>query len=197
MIINLSDSEIIRRVLDGERDMFRELVARYQPMIFRVCMGFIHQKDDADDLTQEVFIQAYLSLIRFKGNSSFSTWIYRIAVNVSLNKVRSTSRNFILQRFDSLFGAKKNKEIRLVIPDNENPESIMILNEHREWLQQSLNGLPENQRTAIVLSKYDDLSQMEIAMIMNTTEGAVESLIQRAKVNLRKNLSAFRKKNTD
>lgn len=183
MIYRISDSEVIRRVLEGEKDMYRELVERYQPIVFRTCMGFLHNKDDADDLTQEVFIQSYLSLSGFRGNSSFSTWLYRIAVNISLNKVRRTSRIFILQRLDSFFYTKKGKEIQLIIPDNENPESILIRNEHREWLQQALNSLHGKQRTAIVLSRYDDLSQMEIAVIMNTTEGAVESLIQRAKVN--------------
>jgi RNA polymerase sigma-70 factor, ECF subfamily len=197
MIHRLSDSEVIRRVLDGEKDMYRELVERYQTMVFRTCMGFIHDKDDADDLTQVVFIQAYLSLSGFKGNSSFSTWIYRIAVNVSLNKVRKTSRNFVLQRLDSLFGRKNSGEILLVIPDTENPESILIRNEYHEWLQRILDSLPENQRTAIVLSKYDDLSQIEIAKIMKTTEGAVESLIQRAKANLRKKIDASQIKSDD
>jgi len=197
MIYKISDSEVIRRVLERERDLYRELVERYQPMVFRICMGFLHNKDDADDLTQEVFIQSYLSLPGFKGNSNFSTWLYRIAVNICLNKVRRKSRYFLLQRLDSFFDTKKGKEIQLVIPDNENPESILIRNEHREWVQRALNSLPEKQRTAIVLSRYDDLSQMEIAMIMNITEGAVESLIQRAKVNLHEKLSAFQKKNSD
>jgi RNA polymerase sigma-70 factor, ECF subfamily len=194
MIYKLSDSEIIRRVLEGERDLYRELVERYQPMVFRICMGFLHKKDDADDLTQEVFIQSYLSLSGFKGNSSFSTWLYRIAVNKSLNKVRRASGNFILQQLDSFLYTKKDKEIQLIIPENENPESILISNEQREAVHRALNRLPYKQRTAIILSKYDDLSQMEIAEIMKTTVGAVESLIQRAKANLREKLSVSLKK---
>jgi RNA polymerase sigma-70 factor, ECF subfamily len=198
MVNKVSDNEIIRRVLDGEKDMFRGLVEQYQPMVFRICMGFLHNKDDAEDLTQEVFIQAYLSLSGFKGNSSFATWIYRIAVNVSLNKMRSTSRNLFLRRLDSLLGTqKKGNEIQLFLPDNEDPESLLIGSEHRKWVQQALNSLPDKQRTAIILSKYDDMSQVEIAQIMNTTEGAVESLLQRAKVNLREKLSASRKKNIE
>jgi len=191
----MTDIEIIRQIAQGDRNMYRMLVERYQPMVFRTCMGFLHNKDDADDLTQDIFIQAYQALSAFKGESSFSTWIYRIALNASLNKVRKSSKNNLLQRFEKVFGSEKNIEYSLPIPDNENPDNILIHNEHREWIQKALNSLPENQRTAIVLSKYDDLPQKDIAEIMNTTEGAVEALIQRAKVNLREKLSSFHKKN--
>ena len=190
----MTDNEIILQIMQGDRDLFRKLVERYQPLVFRTCMGFLHNKDDADDLTQEVFIQVYQTLPGFKGDASFSTWIYRIAVNASLNKIRKSSKNSFIQRMETVFGFDKGQEVSFQIPDNENPENILVLNEHREWVQKALNSLPENQRTAIVLSKYDDLSQKEIAAIMNTTEGAVEALIQRAKANLREKLSHFKKK---
>jgi len=191
----MSDNEIIRQILLGNRNLFRKLVEHYQPMVFRTCMGYLHNKDDADDLTQEVFIQAYQSLSGFKGNASFSTWIYRIAVNASLNRIRKSSRSLILQRFEKAFGTARGKEIVLPISESENPENILILSEHREWVQTALSRLPEKQLTAIVLSKYDDLSQKEIAAIMNISEGAVESLIQRAKANLREKLAFLFKNN--
>ena len=191
----MTDSELIKLILQGDKEKFRMLVEQYQQMVFRTCMGFLHDKDDADDLTQDIFIQAYQSLHSFKGDSAFSTWIYRIAVNASLNRVRKNSGNPVLNRLDSLFGSGKEKEISLPVFDNENPESILIRQEHSKWVQNALDSLPENQRTAIVLSKYDDLSQKEIAEIMKTTEGAVEALIQRAKANLRMKLSSSYKKN--
>ena len=189
----MTDIEIIRLLLQGDRDKFRILVERYQSMVFRTCMGFLHNKDDADDLTQDVFIQVYKSLSGFKGEAAFSTWIYRIAVNASLNKVRKNSRNPVLNRLDSLFDSGKEKKNLLPDFDHENPESILIRQEYSNWVQEALDRLPENQRTAIVLSKYDDLSQKEIAEIMKTTEGAVEALIQRAKKNLRLTLSSQKK----
>jgi RNA polymerase sigma-70 factor (ECF subfamily) len=161
-------------------------------MIFRTCLGFVHNKEDADDITQEVFIQAFQSLSGFKGNSSFPTWLYRIAVNASLNKVRKNSKNFIFQRFDNLLGL--DNKINLPSDDFNDPESLMILEEHRLLIRKVIDSLPENQRVAIVLSKYDALSQKEIAEIMKISEGAVESLIQRAKENLRKKLQPFQKK---
>ena len=188
----MTDSEIIKLIIQGDRNLFRLLVERYQPLVFRTCMGFLHNRDDADDLTQEVFIQVYQSLAKFKGDASFSTWLYRIAVNASLNKKRKTSKGFLLQQLEMVFGSDKKKEP--ATSETENPENILIRGEHREWVTRALNSLPENQRTAIVLSNYDDLPQKEIAEIMNTTEGAVEALLQRAKANLKKKLSSFQKK---
>ena len=192
----MTDNEIILKIVQGDRDLFRKLVERYQLLVFRTCMGFLHNKDDADDLTQDIFIQVYQTLSGFKGDASFSTWIYRITVNASLNKIRKSSKNLFVQRFETVFGVDKSQDVSIQIPDYESPENILIHNEHREWVQKALNSLPENQRTAIVLSKYDDLSQKEIAAIMNTTEGAVEALIQRAKANLREKFSSLKKKNT-
>jgi RNA polymerase sigma-70 factor (ECF subfamily) len=192
----MTDHEVIAMILSGNPDKYRVLVEKYQTMVFRTCMGFLHNRDDADDLTQDVFIQAYHSLKGFKLEAAFSTWIYRIAVNASLNRVRKNSRNPILNRLDSLFVVGKEREISLPAYDNEDPESIIINSEKSKWIQNALDSLPENQRTAIVLSKYDDLPQKEIAAIMQTTEGAVEALIQRAKANLKVKLSSIYKKSS-
>jgi len=189
----MTDSEVIKLILQGDKDKFRMLVEQYQQMVFRTCMGFLHNKDDADDLTQDVFIRTYQSLSRFKGDSAFSTWLYRIAVNASLNKIRKSPLNIIFQRFENITGGKNEKERYHLLSNEEDPENILIRKEHFEWVQRALDTLPENQRTAIVLSKYDDFSQKEIAEIMDITEGAVEALLQRAKKNLREKLSSQRK----
>jgi RNA polymerase sigma-70 factor (ECF subfamily) len=94
-----------------------------------------------------------------------------------------------------MFTGEKSQEYSFPTTESENPENLLIDAEKNEWVERALNSLPEKQRTAIVLSKYDDLSQKEIAEIMETTEGAVEALIQRAKTNLREKLSSLYKKN--
>ena len=190
----MTDNDIISQIVQGDRNLYRKLVEKYRPMVFRTCMGFLHNKDDSDDLTQEIFIQAYQTLQGFKGDATFSTWIYRIAVNASLNKTRKSSKSLIVQRFEMVFGNSRKQEYSFPIPEAENPENILILDEHRKLVQKVLESLPENQRTAIVLSKYDELSQKQIAEIMNISEGAVEALIQRAKANLREKLLVFQKK---
>jgi RNA polymerase sigma-70 factor (ECF subfamily) len=121
--------------------------------------------------------------------SAFSTWLYRIAVNASLNKVRKSAGTSFIQRLESFFASENQTAGQLIVSDMEDPENIIIKKEHSRWIQKALDSLPENQRTAIVLSKYDDFSQKEIAEIMNTTESAVEALLQRAKKNLRDKLS--------
>lgn len=183
----MNENELIKLILQGESDKFRIFVEKYRQMVFRTCMGFVHNKEDADDLTQEVFIQAYRSLPDFKMKSAFSTWLYRIAVNASLNKVRRSSRISFIDRIESLFGSDSPGAGQLF--DTDDPENIIIKKEHSQWLQRALDSLPEKQRTAIVLSKYDDLSQKEIAEIMKTSEGAVEALLHRAKKKLREKLS--------
>lgn len=190
----MSDAEIIRLILQGDREKFRLLVEQYQPMVFRTCMGFLHNKDDADDLTQEIFVSAYQALNRFKGDSAFSTWLYRIAVNASLNKIRKSPLDIIFRRTGNNRCNKDEAEINVTASDFENPENILIRKEQVEWVRLALDSLPENQRTAIILSRYDDLSQKEIAEIMKTSEGAVEALLQRAKNNLRKKLASPKKK---
>jgi RNA polymerase sigma-70 factor (ECF subfamily) len=183
----MNDQEAIQAILKGDRDKYSILVERYQVMVFKTCMGFLHNKEDAEDLTQDIFVLVYQSLSKFKGESQFPTWLYKITVNSSLNKLRKTP-------LQSLFNHSiKNTAIH--IPFNETPEDLLINEEQRLLVQRALDSLPENQRTAIVLSKYDDLSQKEIAEIMNLSEGAVESLIQRAKANLRKKLIQKSKKN--
>lgn len=185
----MEEFEIIRDILKGDKEKFRLLVEKYKQLVFRTCMGFVHDKDDADDLTQEVFIQAYQSLSTFKKESAFSTWLYRISVNASLNKIRKESGISFLQRIESMFSGEVKNDPPFSASDLDNPENIFIRQEHSQWIQKALDSLPENQRTAIILSRYDDLPQKEVAEIMNITEGAVEALLQRAKKNLREKLS--------
>ena len=185
----MTDGELIKEILRGDKEKFRFIVEKYQQMVFRTCIGFVHNRDDADDLTQDVFIQAYQSLSRFKGESAFSTWLYRVAVNASLNKLRKSPLKIIIEKFEKITGGKTEIENYRTVSFTEDPENALIRQEHIEWIQRALDSLPENQKTAIVLSKYDELSQKEIAQIMNTTEGAVEALIQRAKKNLRDKLT--------
>jgi RNA polymerase sigma-70 factor (ECF subfamily) len=189
----MTDSEIIQKIREGEVNQYRQIVERYQQLVFRTCMGFLHNREDADDLTQEIFIRTYQALGEFRGTSAFSTWIYRIAVNASLNRVRKSSGSQFFKRLESVFSPEK--KIDLFAEESENPEIIIIRKEQKDRVTRAIDSLPENQRTAIVLSHYDDLSQREIAEIMQTTEGAVEALLQRGKASLRKKLSDIRKKN--
>lgn len=188
----MTDLEIIERILAGNRNDFRLLVEKYKQLVFSTCMGFVHHEEDANEITQDVFVSAYQSLSSFRQKSAFSTWLYRIATNASLNFLRQKKRPVF--RMDLLFGGEKQGEVQLPDVDVENPEQLMISREQREIIQKKLDELPDKQKTALVLSKYDNLSQKEIAAVMEISEGAVEQLIQRGKANLHKKLGAVFKK---
>jgi RNA polymerase sigma-70 factor (ECF subfamily) len=190
----MTDPEIIQSVLKGNKDNFRILVDEHHASVFHIAMGFVHDRDEAEDITQEVFIRSWQSLGKFRGDSSFSTWLHRIAVNACLNNARKKRGSPVFDRIASIFSKDAKAETE-TLSFQENPEEILIREEHSAWLQKALDSLPENQRTAIILSKYDDLSQKEIATILNLTEGAVEALLQRAKKNLRERLSSGSKNN--
>lgn len=190
----MTDLEIINQVKAGDTEKFGLLVDKYQKMVFSTCIGYVHEKEDADDLTQEVFINAYQALPTFRGKSAFSTWLYRIAVNASLNHGRKKEPHGLLTRITSVFSRQGVNEQVIEVSDTDNPEESLIRQEEIEKLGRAIDSLPEKQRTAIILSKYEELSQREIAEIMDTTEGAVEALIQRAKANLAVVTSGKRKK---
>ncbi len=162
---------------------FENIVLDYQAMVFRTAMGFVHSKEDAEDLTQEVFLKAYNSWSNFRGESEVSTWLYRITVNLCLNHLEKKSKRNIFQLTEealrNLFNTKS---------DTKNPQQELEAHEQDDIIRQAIDSLPDKQRVAFVLSKYDDLSQKEVAAIMEISEGAVEQLLQRAKVNLQKKL---------
>ncbi|MFC2087032.1 RNA polymerase sigma factor [Bacteroidota bacterium] len=189
----MSDNDIVNKITGGDKEAYRLIVEKYRQAIFRICMGYAHDENDANDLTQETFINAYQNLHKFKFKSAFSTWLYRIAVNLSLNFIRSKKR-ILLERYTNTSEASLRS---LEISTNEvlNPEQIILNEEQSNIIKKELHKLSDQQKTAFILSKYDNMSQKEIAEIMKISEGAVESLIQRAKVNLYKNLATYFKKN--
>jgi len=179
----MSEQQIIQAILNGDNSKFELLVEKYQTMVFRTALGFVHSKEDAEDLTQDVFISVFQSIRSFQGNSEFSTWLYRITVNTSINHLNRNKRKAFLQIAGDLLQNIFNKE-----SGDNNPHQELEQTEQNRAIQKAIDSLPEKQRTAFVLSKYDDLTQKEIAAIMQSTEGSVEQLLQRAKTNLQKKL---------
>lgn len=189
----MEDFEFIQQLKKGDPQSFRILVDRYQRFILNTCNKFVYEKETAEDLTQEVFIEVYRSVNNFKGNSKLSTWIYRIAITKSLDLLKSRKRKKRFVLLKSLFG-EDEMEDRISAPDEMNPGKELENKDRLRVLTWALNQLPENQRVAFTLSKYDELSYQEIADILGTTISSVESLIYRAKQNLKKKLYHYYKK---
>jgi RNA polymerase sigma-70 factor (ECF subfamily) len=187
----MTDQQIVKEILNSNsQKAFVELVDRYQPLVVKTCRGFVASYADAEDLTQEVFIEVYQSLSNFRNESKLSTWLYRIAVNKSLNFVRKKKRESVLQSIDRFFtgGNRGSQYFDIEENSNANPEKQIQKKEDKLILKQAINSLPDNQRIAFILSKYQDLSYKEIAEVMNVTVASVESLLFRAKANLQKKL---------
>ncbi len=181
----MSDEQLIHEILSGNTLAFKELMEKYQGMVFRTAMGFVHAKEDAEDITQEIFIKVYQTLSDFKGDAKFSTWLYRITVNTSINFINKNRKNSLMQSLENIFFKSS---------DEKTPLEQLEESERDKRIKKAIDSLPDAQRTAFVLSKYEELSQKEIAAVMNKSEGAVEQLIQRAKNTLQKKLEYDRRK---
>jgi len=169
-----------------DKTQFEQIVKNHHLLVFRTAMGFVHTREEAEDITQDVFLRAYKSIESFRGDSSISTWLYRITVNVSLNHIAQKKRNIIFQ-----YGNHVLKQLFDRQEKAQTPLQKLELSDRERIIQKAINDLPEKQRIAFVLSRYNDLPQKEVAIIMEITEGAVEQLLQRAKVKLQKSLKNF------
>lgn len=187
----MKEQELIEELKLGNQAAFRHLVESYQSMVVNTAMGMLHNMADAEDVAQEVFIQVYNSIYDFRLESSLKTWIYRITITRSLNAVRSKGRKSFFTRLEDFFLTKR--EVGIGESSLPNPQKRLEEMDHSEAIQSAMNTLPDNQKVAFTLSKYEDLSYKEIAEVMQVSKSSVESLLYRAKVNLQKKLLDYYK----
>lgn len=175
----MEESTLIQNILDGNQPDLERLINIYQPNVFRTAMGLLHNKEDAEEITQDVFLKVFESLSSFNHKATLSTWIYRVTINTSLNFLKEKKRKRLLVGLSALLGlASKEKQSETIITEKEEKEAI----------RKAIQELPEKQRLAFVLTKYEELPQRQVAEIMQISEGAVEQLLIRARSNLRKKL---------
>ncbi|RKD90579.1 RNA polymerase sigma factor [Mangrovibacterium diazotrophicum] len=189
----MTDQDLVQQINDGDEKAFRLLVDRHQKMVLHTCLGFVQDRNDAEDLAQEIFVELYHSLHKFRGESKLSTWIYRIAVNRSLNFVRDNKR----RKFFRSVGISLGDETKVDVPDeswSSRPDHEVENDQRRTNLYKAINSLPERQRVAFTLSKLEDLAYQDIAEVMGLSLSSVESLIHRAKLGLQKKLYQCYKK---
>jgi len=189
----MEEDEIISRLKNGDREAYRFIIDRYQTSILNFCYRFVKNRETAEDLTQDVFIEVYKSINYFRSESKFSTWLFRIAITKSLNYLKGLKRKKRYGFIKSIFSDDKTEEF-VIVSDAQNPQQIMEDQDEITRLSLAVESLPENQKVAFILCKNDELSYKEIAEILNTTVSSVESLIFRAKTNLKKKLYKFYKK---
>jgi RNA polymerase sigma factor (sigma-70 family) len=187
----LNQPELIEQLKRGDETAFKKLVEECQDMVYNTVVSIVQDEDTADDITQEVFIQVFQSISSFKGESKISTWLYRIAVSKALDHERRQKRKKRFAFVQRLFGGAVSEGIHPA--DFLHPGIILERKESAAGLFSALKKIPDTQRAAFTLHKLEGLSYQEIAAVLNTTLAAVESLMGRAKTNLRKELAELYK----
>lgn len=181
-----AETDLINKLKSGDDHAFNFLLKEYKVKVFNTCINMVQDEADAEDVAQEVFMEVYKSVPKFRGDSSLSTWIYRISVNKSLMHIRKKNRFKVLQPLSSI---SRDKE-----PSNFiHPSTQIEQKEQTLALYSAINTLPEQQKAAYVLHNFEDLSYQKVAQVLNKSLSSVESLIFRAKKNLEKKLLNYYK----
>ncbi len=179
--------------MQPKETVFKALFEQQKNRVYNTVLSLLQNAADAEDVTQEVFVKVFEELEQFRGEAQLQTWIYRIAVNKSLDFLRAQKakkRSGILVR---LFGDDKSENV-FEIPDFVHPGVVLERKEQSATLFKAIDQLPEAQKSAFVLAKLEGLSYLEIAHVLNTTIPSVESLLFRARTNLKKLLINFEAK---
>ena len=191
MINNTASSEeLMARIAEGDEDAFEILVNRHQTSILNLIYRFIGDRTQAKDLAQEVFIRVWQAAKTYKPEAKFTTWIYRITANLCFNELKSARR----KKWFSFNWSDEDGEhtFEETLSDSApSAEDLLLEKERSRQISDALQNLPDNQRMALVLKRYDDLSYQEIAKVIGCSVSAVESLLVRAKRTLQEKLAPY------
>ncbi|MCO4810696.1 MAG: RNA polymerase sigma factor RpoE [Gammaproteobacteria bacterium] len=174
-----SDKKLVKRVQKGDKGAFDLLVLKYQHKIVNLVMRYVRDPDLALDITQEAFIKAYRALPRFRGDSAFYTWMYRIAVNTAKNHLAAQRRRPMDVELD--LQDPEQYDLHAKLKETDTPEGVALSNELKEIVERAIAALPEDLRTAIILRELEGMSYEEIAQTMECPVGTVRSRIFRAR----------------
>lgn len=174
----------MKRIKAGDESAFRVLVDRHHRSIYHLCYRYVGTREDAEEVAQDVFIRLYQSADRYRPTAKLTTYLYRIAVNLSLNRIRDRKR----KRWISLDKLRHERGVEFQGSSRDNPDFSLELREKQKQVRAAIDALPENQRTAVILRRFQDLSYEEVAEVMHCTVSAVEARLHRAKLNLQKKL---------
>ncbi len=174
---SVSSEELMARTAKGDEFSFEILVRKHQSSVLNLIYRYIGDKTQARDLAQEVFLRVWRAADRYEPKAKFTTWIYSITVNVCLNELKSVKGAKFVQ--SEIVGEERK---------SDSPENFLLAQERSRQISEALQSLPENQRMALILKRYDNLPYTEIAKIMKCSVSAVESLLVRAKRNLQEKI---------
>lgn len=176
----------IKQVLKGDQDAFGEIVEIYKDRIFSLCFRMLGNRHEAEDIAQEAFVRAYMNIESFQINRKFSTWLYRIATNLCIDRIRKKKPDYFL---DAEISGTEGLTLYSQLPaDERSPEDEVETLELQETIQREILQLPEKYRSIILLRYMDDLSLNEIAEMLEMPLGTVKTRVHRGREALRKRL---------
>jgi RNA polymerase sigma-70 factor, ECF subfamily len=184
-----TDWELVKRVQKGDKGAFDLLVLKYEHKIVNLVMRYVRDPEQALDISQEAFIKAYRALPRFRGESAFYTWLYRIAVNTAKNYLAAQRRRPTDVELDLQDSEQYNLHAKL--KETDTPEGVTLSQELQKTLERAIEALPDDLRTAIILRELDGMSYEEIAQTMDCPVGTVRSRIFRARDAIGKKVAAL------
>ncbi len=184
-----SDKKLVKRVQKGDKGAFDLLVLKYQHKIVNLVMRYVRDPELALDITQEAFIKAYRALPRFRGDSAFYTWMYRIAVNTAKNHLAAQRRRPMDVELD--LQDPEQYDLHAKLKETDTPEGVTLSNELKETVERAIASLPEDLRTAIILRELEGMSYEEIAQTMECPVGTVRSRIFRARDAISKKVGSL------
>jgi len=185
---NGADQPLVERVQCGDKKAFDLLVIKYQHRIIKLVSRYVRDPSDAQDVAQEAFLKAYRALPKFRGDSAFYTWLYRIVINTAKNYLVMQSRRPVSTETDLMSGEDEQSELEASLKDYTTPENMLLKDEIEATLLDAIQQLPEDLRTAITLREVEGLSYEEIASVMMCPIGTVRSRIFRAREAIDKRL---------
>ena len=187
----MHDKELVKKIIAGDSRAFKALFEGQKEQVINICYRLVGNREEAEDLCQEVFFKVYKSIRTFKRRSRLSTWVYRIAINLSLNHIRKKKRAVWFGMNRSYDPGGEKMFDWMPAPAGEQPDLLFEEREREQIVWRAINSLPRNQRVALILQRYEGLSGQQIAEIMDCSLSSVQSRLHRAKSNLHDRLLPY------
>lgn len=182
----MSDTEIVKKILTGDQGALRDFILKYQDLVVNTCYRILHNRSDAEDITQEVFIEAYRSMASLRQEETVSYWLYRVSLNKSINFSRKHRLFNTFLRFETMDQGNGERIENLNNLESDDPHEQLEHTEKLQMIEAALDSLPARQKKAFVLHHYEYLSYKDISTILKVSVSSVESLIFRAKTTIKK-----------
>ena len=189
----MTEEKLIAALKSGNQKVFSQIIDDYQQKVFGTCISFIPNKEDAEDVAQEVFLEVFKSIAKFKGDSKLSTWIFKIATNKCLEFIRKKNAKKRFAFMQTILGNEVPLDKTSYFTEFNHPGVLLENKEKSVTIYKAINTLPEAQRVVFTLAKIDDKSYQEIVEITGKSLSSVESLMFRAKKSLQEKLTKFYK----